>query len=39
LAMLEIAAKNGFKPWEYRAEIEQAVTNLDSPPTELNVTH
>jgi hypothetical protein len=28
LAMLEIAAKNGFKPWEYGKEVEEAVKNL-----------
>ena len=28
LAMLEIAAKNGFKPWEYAKEVEEAVKNL-----------
>jgi len=25
---LEIAAKNGFKPWEYAKEVEEAVKNL-----------
>lgn len=29
-AMLEIAAKNGFKPWEYQAEIATAVKSLGS---------
>ena len=34
LAMMEVASANGFKPWEYKAEIEQAKTNLGTAPAD-----